>query len=221
MALRLRPIQNYEAVYTDIEAPPKRKRVASNIIQTIIDNRKAATIKNNNRYADAELERQLTPPKKGSHRTKIKQPTPTEEAKATALVNKIRDSLEINGGLLATTARELKIPTHKLYDIVRQDKELKYFVQDVRSEFVDQAEKGLRALVAKGNIGAIMFTLKCLAQDRGYVDVPKLNKDTEAPIIIKFMPADASVKMPMLPKAVIVDDVDSQVEVIDSEVEDA
>lgn len=106
-----------------------------------------------------------------------------------------------SGGFITKAAQMLKISIGSLQNYIKAKSTLREALFETRAEFVDEAEQSLRELVRAKNLTATIFTLKCLAQDRGYIDVPKMGKSADMPIYIKFIPATPQVQ---LPKATIV-----------------
>ena len=49
---------------------------------------------------------------------------------------------------------------------------MKEAIDSEREVFLDESELGLRGLVARGELGAICYTLKTLGRVRGYVEAP-------------------------------------------------
>ncbi len=118
--------------------------------------------------------------------------------------NRIRSAIMESGGLISEVARALGVRQITIEQYIKRHPELRVVIQEARSAFIDKAEMALRRLVDKNNLTAILFTLKCLGQERGYIETPQRNRDSDAPIIIKLVPA-ADVKMPKLPKPKVID----------------
>lgn len=114
-------------------------------------------------------------------------------------LRQMEEAIRVSNGYVTRAAGLLGMPLITLQTYIKKNNKLREALFETRSEFVDLAEDSLRTLVKDKNLTATIFTLKCLGQDRGYVDAPKMDKASNAPIIIKLMPADASVKMPKLP----------------------
>lgn len=99
-------------------------------------------------------------------------------------------------GLVTKAARMLGVPIPTLQHYIRKHTTLRDALFETRSEVVDEAEESLRELVRAKNLTAVIFTLKCLAQDRGYVDAVQKDVHKSAPIVINLMPASPDVKLP-------------------------
>jgi hypothetical protein len=106
----------------------------------------------------------------------------------------------MKGGMVTQAAAELGLPVPTLKHYIRKHTTLRDAMFESRETFVDEAETSLRSLVKDKNLTAVIFTLKCLGQNRGYIDTPVRGKDQQAPIIINLLPASADVK---LPKAIV------------------
>lgn len=118
----------------------------------------------------------------------------------TEYYTKVKGAIMESGGLMSEAARAMGIRHLTLEQYIKRHPELRGVIQEARSAFIDKAEMALRRLVDNNNLTAILFTLKCLGQDRGYIETPQRGKETDAPIIIKLMPATSDVRMPVLPK---------------------
>jgi hypothetical protein len=88
------------------------------------------------------------------------------------------------------------MPISTLKKYVKNHTELREAMFESRSELVDEAELSLRDLVKQKNLTAVIFALKCLGQDRGFIDTPQKNRNNQAPIIINLTPAAPDVRMP-------------------------
>lgn len=99
-------------------------------------------------------------------------------------------------GLVTKAAKMLGVPIPTLQHYIRRYSTLRDALFETRSEVVDEAEESLRNLVRDKNLTAVIFTLKCLGQDRGYIDTPQKNLGKTAPIVINLMPASSDVKIP-------------------------
>jgi hypothetical protein len=73
-------------------------------------------------------------------------------------------------GAVYLAAEKLGISRWTMRRYLKRWKEARTVLREERGKFLDQAEGKLRAAVNKGNLGAIMFTLKTLGKRRGYVE---------------------------------------------------
>jgi predicted transcriptional regulator len=106
-------------------------------------------------------------------------------------------ALRSTNGLVTKAAKMLGVPIPTLQHYIRKFTTLRTAMFESRSEIVDEAEESLRELVKSKNLTAVIFTLKCLAQDRGYVDSVQKDGNKQAPIVINLMPASSNVKIPI------------------------
>lgn len=142
--------------------------------------------------------------------------------------DKVKEAIMESGGLVSEAARAVGVRHNTLEQYIKRHPELRELIQEARSAFIDKAEMALRRLVDRDNLTAILFTLKCLGQERGYIETPQRAKESDAPIIIKLMPASPDVRLPTLPKPQKLNKVidinskrDEDGEIIDVEVMDA
>lgn len=73
-------------------------------------------------------------------------------------------------GNLSATATALGVARKTLVRWSEADKELAEQMQDVRESLIDFLESKFFQAVSEGNIAAIIFGLKTLGKDRGYVE---------------------------------------------------
>ena len=88
-------------------------------------------------------------------------------------------ALEIHQGQVNTAAHALGIAPRSLTRIVAANPELREMLDDIRDQFVDVAERGLRKKVSQDDLGAIIFTLRTLGQSRGYIQSPTILAPTQ------------------------------------------
>jgi hypothetical protein len=105
-------------------------------------------------------------------------------------------AIRTSNGMVTKAARVLGVPIPTLQHYIRKHTTLRDALFETRSELVDDAEDSLRMLVKDKNLTAVIFTLKCLGQDRGYIDSVQKDGSKTAPIIINLVPASADVKLP-------------------------
>lgn len=108
----------------------------------------------------------------------------------------IETALRQTNGLITKAAKLLRVSIPTLQNYIKKYTSLREALFESRAEIVDEAEQSLRDLVRSKNLTAVIFTLKCLAQDRGYVDTPRKEEASKAPIVINLLPASPDVKMP-------------------------
>ena len=101
-------------------------------------------------------------------------------------------ALRANGGIQTKAAASLGVPRMTVHRALIRWPELRDVIIEAREELLDDAEDGLRELVAARNVASIIFTLKTIGKSRGYserhevtgpgggplaVDVTKLSDD--------------------------------------------
>ena len=82
----------------------------------------------------------------------------------------IIEALEATGGLILQAAKLVKMPRTSLSRRISGSPALKDKLGDIRESNIDIAESKLMELIGKGQPSAIIFFLKCLGKDRGYVE---------------------------------------------------
>lgn len=149
----------------------------------------------------------------GKEKTK-KEPKPKKVVRDIVIkkqyeVDEIAAALRRCGGFLSHTAEDLKMPIADLKHYLRKYKRLREVHEEVRESTIELAESELVKNIRKSNLLAIMFYLKCQAQDRGWVDKPVIKeKDTNKPIYIHIVPPEGYIPpaQKKLPSAKIEED---------------
>ena len=80
------------------------------------------------------------------------------------------DAVRKSKGILTLTAKELGVSRQTVHKYVNKYPTVKAAVDSERESLLDMAEGSLFEQVRKGNITAIIFTLKTLGKHRGYVE---------------------------------------------------
>jgi len=75
-------------------------------------------------------------------------------------------------GNFSSVAKALQCSRQNIQYRVNQSEYLQEIVQEAKESRIDVAEDSLHELVKDKNLGAVCFTLKCLAKDRGYIEQP-------------------------------------------------
>ena len=85
-------------------------------------------------------------------------------------VKEIEDALRDNMGFLSQAAKKLGCCYHTVYKYIQNNDRLKQVQHEVKEKQIDFAESKLLEQIRDGNLGAIIFYLKCQAKHRGYVE---------------------------------------------------
>lgn len=80
------------------------------------------------------------------------------------------EALHISRGLVYVAAQRLGCSPQAIYKAAAKHPEIREAMAEQRGRLVDTAEVALAAAVTKGDMRAIIFTLKTLGKDRGYVE---------------------------------------------------
>ena len=88
---------------------------------------------------------------------------------------KVRDAtivkaLEACGGVILHAAAMINMSRRQMADRIKAQPELTDRLMDIRESNIDIAESKLMELIRKGQPSAVIFFLKCLAKERGYVE---------------------------------------------------
>lgn len=102
----------------------------------------------------------------------------------------IAQALEQKAGNIAQAAKALGVTRQTLYNRIQKSTQLAQTVVDEREGMVDIAESALRREVINGNITAIIFTLKTLGKERGYVERQEITGADGGPL--RFTADDAN-----------------------------
>lgn len=89
----------------------------------------------------------------------------------------ILDAIPGTFGLYTEIAKKLECSTRSINRAVKRYPILRQAIEDERLKLTDKAEHQLSEKVDKGDITAIIFTLKCLGKDKGYVERPQVGID--------------------------------------------
>jgi NADH:ubiquinone oxidoreductase subunit E len=94
------------------------------------------------------------------------------------------DSIRKNHGILAAAARDLGVTRNTVYRYVKNYPTVEAALEDERQIWIDMAESELIKAVKKGNITAIMFFLKTVGRNRGYVERQEITGKDDGAIIV-------------------------------------
>ena len=85
---------------------------------------------------------------------------------AEEVANAIRDA----NGMVSAAARKLGVTRKTVYNYINKYVTVKEALADARESLLDMTEAELFKAIKAGNVTAIMFTLKTIGKDRGYVE---------------------------------------------------
>jgi hypothetical protein len=100
---------------------------------------------------------------------------------ADEVIQAIRD----NNGLLAAAARALNVNRTTVYNYVKRYPTIARALEEARDTNLDFAEGQLMKAVKAGNVTAIMFLLKTVGKNRGYVERQEVTGPDGEPIKVK------------------------------------
>lgn len=100
-------------------------------------------------------------------------PAPKAARKSTA-PRVTRDGLlsmiEKHQGNLAAIAKDLNVTRQTVYNHINSDPDLSVALRDSRERATDFVENALYAKALKGDTTAMIFWLKCMGRDRGWIE---------------------------------------------------
>lgn len=100
-------------------------------------------------------------------------------------VEQIVNALEKKAGNITEAANALKVTRQALYKRISEDETLQEALVAAREALVDMAESEARKQIKRGNTAIIIFTLKTLGRNRGYVERQEHTGVDGGPIVIK------------------------------------
>lgn len=85
-------------------------------------------------------------------------------------IEQITHALRQKAGNITEAAKALKVTRQALHKRIGEDEALQAVVVDAREAMVDVAESEALKQIKRGNTAMIIFTLKTLGKNRGYVE---------------------------------------------------
>jgi hypothetical protein len=82
----------------------------------------------------------------------------------------IIEALHASGGLIQPASISLKVTRKTLYDWIKNDPELQEYQESEKEANIDFAEGQLKKLMRDENPTAILFYLKTIGRNRGYIE---------------------------------------------------
>lgn len=116
----------------------------------------------------------------------------------------IIEALELSMGNVTSAAARLGYTSRWIYKRAESSVKIQETIRHYREVLVDKAEEALSTAIGKGEITAIIFTLKTLGKSRGYVERSEheLRGNVQQEVLIRFVddwngtPAPDSVAAP-------------------------
>ena len=99
-------------------------------------------------------------------------------------VKQVAQALEATGGNVSETARALGVHRTTIHRKISASETLQEIVSDARESLVDLAEGKIKSEINKGNITAIIFTLKTQGKNRGWIERHEVSGPDNGPIEI-------------------------------------
>lgn len=96
------------------------------------------------------------------------------------------EAIKKNNGFLAPAARDLGIARSTIFRYVSRYPTIKQAVDDLRDENIDFAEHQLMKAIKNGSIPAIMFFLKTVGRNRGYVERQEVEGNLTHTVIVNW-----------------------------------
>lgn len=89
--------------------------------------------------------------------------------------DKVIKALQDAQGIKIQAAKLIGCDRSTLERYITDNDEIRQAYEDARESLVDTAESKLLANIEKGDVASIIFCLKCLGKDRGYVERWEIN----------------------------------------------
>jgi hypothetical protein len=86
----------------------------------------------------------------------------------------IETALKQTEGIQSEAADRLGIACSTMCRRVQKSEQLQTIVRNLREKNIDRAERSLMKLVDEGDLGAVIFYLKCQGKSRGWVERSEL-----------------------------------------------
>lgn len=100
-------------------------------------------------------------------------------------VEQIALAIKRKDGNISEAAKALKVTRGALYKRIQDNDELKQIIVDARETLVDDTESEARKQIKKGNTAIIIFTLKTLGKERGYIEQQDVKHSGSVDLVVK------------------------------------
>lgn len=106
----------------------------------------------------------------------------------------VEKAIWASGGMLTNVARSLKLSVYYVKSILSKYKLLRQDFEEYRESLLDETEECLMEKIRRGDTTAMIFFLKCVGKQRGYVEYERAAK-SKGSVKMKIVPAtEANVK---------------------------
>lgn len=105
----------------------------------------------------------------------------------------VESAIWASEGMLTNVARKLEISVYYVKQILTKYKVLRQDFEEYREALLDEAEMCLRAKIRRGDTSAMIFFLKCVGKQRGYIEYEKQSQK-KGSVKMKIVPASADQK---------------------------
>jgi hypothetical protein len=102
-------------------------------------------------------------------------PKPANKSKRRIPESEIAAALEKHFGNVSHVAKMFGINRSSLSTRIKKSERLTEVVKQARETMVDAGESALYKGILEGNMTAVIFTLKCLGKDRGYIEKQEID----------------------------------------------
>jgi hypothetical protein len=106
----------------------------------------------------------------------------------------VEEAIWNSEGMLTSVARDLKLSVYYVKSILSKYKLLRQDFEEHREALLDETEECLMEKIRRGDTTAMIFFLKCVGKQRGYVEYERAAK-SKGSVRMKIVPAtEANVK---------------------------
>jgi len=91
--------------------------------------------------------------------------------------DQIEQALRNSGGFLSGAAKKLKCDWATVNNYIKRYPKLQEALIEIKESMIDLSESKLIGQINEGNITAIIFHLKCLGKNRGYVEKQEVSHE--------------------------------------------
>lgn len=103
----------------------------------------------------------------------------------------LKEAIKRYKGNVSEIAESLSVSRQTVYNYLKEDEDMWSLLTDARENIIDFAESKLLKLIEQENAQVIMFTLKTLGKNRGYVEKSEIDQTQKTINIIEVPKLDA------------------------------